>query len=208
MKKIYLLIALSFLSLNLMAAEKRILMMVSEGFYAPEYYVPYKAFKNAGYHVTTATKYKRATNPDERQLSTYAAVIPDLTFDQINVNDYDAIVFAGGNGAWEDFFPNPDVHQALAAFIKNDKIVALLCSSTGLLALANNLDGMGEPLAKGMNVTGYKRVRGLLEKIGEVKYSPGIDGLPHVVVDGKLITGRDPISAMAFAQVVVRELGK
>jgi protease I len=185
---------------------KRVLMMVSEGFYAPEYYVPFEVFKNAGFKITTATKYKRATRPDERQVSTYPSVNADITFAEIKVSDYDAIVFAGGNGAWEDFFPNQDVHKALTDFMKEDKLVALLCSSTGLLGVANNLSGDGHPIAAGRNVTGYKRVKGLLVQMGKVNYSAGEKGLPHVVVDDKLITGRDPISSELFARAVVNKL--
>ncbi len=187
-------------------SSKKMLFMVSEGFYAPEYYVPLKAFKNAGFKVTTATKYKRPTKPDERHISTYPAVNGDITFKEIHVSDYDAIVFAGGNGAWEDFFPNQDVHKALEAFMKADKVVALLCSSTGLLGVANNLSGNGRPLAQGRHVTGYKRVRGLLEQMGKVKYSAGKEESPYVVVDGNLITGRDPISSELFANNVIEKL--
>lgn len=185
---------------------KKVLMMVSEGFYADEYYKPLKAFKAQGYKITTATKYKRATRPDERQVNTHSAVVPDITFDEINVDDYDAIVFAGGNGAWEDFFPNNDVHKAITAFFREDKVVALLCSATGLLGVANNLNGNGEPLAAGRNVTGYKRVEGLLVHLGKVNYSKGESGVPYVVVDGKLVTGRDPISSELFAKRVIETL--
>lgn len=190
------------------ALNRKVLMMVSEGFYAPEYYVPLKAFESKGIQVVTATKYAVTTQPDRRQLGEYPAVKGDLTFDKIEVADFDAIVFAGGNGAWEDFFPNADVHKALTQFIKAGKVVALLCSSTGLLGVANNLDGNGEPIAKGRRVTGYERVEGLLTKMGQVKYSAGEKGRPHVVVDGNLITGRDPISSELFAEKVIEVLSK
>jgi putative intracellular protease/amidase len=187
-------------------APKRILMMVSEGFYAPEYYIPLKALKDAGHKITTATKYSRPINPDERQIKTYPAIIADITFKDIDYKDYDAIVFAGGNGAWEDFFPNSDVHKALTNFMSNNKVVGLLCSSTGLLGVANNLDGMSTPLAQGRNVTGYKRVKGILTELGKVNYLAGEAGKPFVVVDGNLVTGRDPISSELFAQKVIEAL--
>jgi len=185
---------------------KRVLMMVSEGFYAPEYYIPFKEFKKAGFKITTATKYKRATRPDERQVSSYPAVYGDITFKEINAGDFDAIVFAGGNGAWEDFFPNEKVHNVLKSFMDEDKLVALLCSSVGLLGVAHNLSGDGEPVAVGRNVTGYKRVKGLLVEMGKVKYFPGEKGKPHVVVDDNLITGRDPLSSELFASTVINHL--
>ena len=209
MKKLMLIVVLSLLSQITMAkAAPRVLMMVSEGFYASEYYKPLHIFQDAGFEVTTATKYKALTGPDRRQINQVPAVKPDITFDEINVDDYDAIVFAGGNGAWEDFFPNGDVHKALTGFMKKGKVVALLCSSTGLLGVANNLDGKGEPIAKGRNVTGYKRVEGLLVNLGQVNFSKGEKGKPYVVTDGNLITGRDPISSELFGQTVVKALNQ
>lgn len=210
MKKLFLtiLLALTVSPVFAKPAPKRVLMMVAEGFYAPEYYTPLENFKAEGFQVTTATKYNRPTKPDERQIDTYSAVVPDITFEQIDVDQYDAIVFAGGNGAWEDFFPNSDVHKALNDFFKNDKIVALLCSSTGLLGVANNLDGQGSPIAKGRNVTGYKRVEGLLVKLGQVNYLKGEEDKPFVVVDGNLITGRDPQSSTLYSQKVIAALSK
>lgn len=190
------------------ALNRKVLMMVSEGFYAPEYYVPLKAFQEKGIQVVTATKLSGATQPDHRQIGQYPAVKGDMTFDKIEVGDFDAIVFAGGNGAWEDFFPNEDVHKALTSFMKAGKVVALLCSSTGLLGVANNLDGNGEPVAKGRKVTGYGRVEGLLTRLGKVQYSAGEKGKPHVVVDGKLVTGRDPMSSELFAEKVIEVLEK
>jgi putative intracellular protease/amidase len=186
--------------------QKKVLLMVAEGFYAPEYYIPLKEFKEAGFVVTTASKYKRATRPDERHLQSYKAVVSDITFDEIVADEYDAIVFSGGNGAWEDYFPNDDVHKAIGEFMSSDKLVALLCSSVGLLGVASNLDGSSVPIAAGRNVTGYKRVKGLLVNLGKTNYFPGERGVPFVVVDGNLVTGRDPLSAKLFAKTVVKVL--
>lgn len=205
MKALIMIVSLT-ISMSSIAAPKKVLMMLSEGFYAPEYYVPLEEFKKAGFEITTATKYARATRPDERQINSYPAVMGDITFKEIDVNNYDAIVFAGGNGAWEDFFPNEDVHKALTDFMNKGKLVALLCSSTGLLGVANNLSGSGAPIAAGRKVTGYKRVKGLLVELGNVDYNPGIEGKPFVVVDGNLVTGRDPISSEMFAKTIVEKL--
>lgn len=200
------LISVVLLKAEAATPQKKILIMVSEGFNAIEYYVPLKAFETEGFKVVTATKYLTPTTPDRRQVDQYPVVNGDITFDKIKTGDFDAIVFAGGNGAWEDFFPNPDVHQALINFMKDDKIVALLCSSTGLLGVANNLNGEGAPIAKGRRVTGYEKVEGLLKKMGQVEYTSGDKTKPYVVIDGKLITGRDPLSSALFASKVIESL--
>lgn len=189
-------------------AKPRVLFMVNQGFYAHEYYVPLQIFKEAGFEVSTATKDNILTTPDLRQIKDFPAVKGDLIFKDAKVSDYDAIVFAGGNGSWEDYFPNEDVHKLLTQFMREGKTVALLCSSTGLLGFANNLNGNGKPLAEGRKVTGYSRVEGILKVMGKVKYFPGIKDQPFVMVDGNLITGRDPLSAELFGKTVVEELTK
>ena len=42
--------------------------------------------------------------------------------------------------------------------------------------------------------------------MGKVNYSAWVNGKPHVVVDGNLITGRDPMSAELFARTVLNSL--
>jgi putative intracellular protease/amidase len=188
------------------AMPKKILMLISTGFYAPEYFKPRAIFEKSGFEVFVAAKYNSPVLPDKRQQGTHPSVDPDLVFKNVKVSDYDAIVFAGGNGAWEDFFPNKDVHKILTDGFKQNKTVALLCSATGLLGVANNLDGKSEPIARNKNVTGYKRVVGLLTELGQVNYHPGESGKPFVMVDGNLITGRDPGSSELFAETVKNAL--
>ncbi len=180
----------------------RVLMIVNEGFWAPEHYKPREIFEKAGFVITVAAKQVGDVYPDVRNTE-YSSVKADLVFNQVNLKNYDAIVFAGGNGAWTDYFPNEEVHRILNESLTSGKIVGLICSSTGLLGLVNNFDGQ-TPLAAGRKVTGYYRVRGLLEKIGLVSYDAGIEGKPHVVVDDKLVTGRDPISSELFGQILLK----
>ena len=186
---------------------KRVLMIINEGFYAPEYYEPRKLFDQAGYQVTIAGKQLGKLSPDRRNTG-YAAVEVNLTFEQVDVSQYDAVTFAGGNGAWTDYFPNESVHKILTEALRRNMITALICSSTGLLGVLNNFDGDSEPLAKGRHVTGYYRVEGLLKKLGQVNFDPGQKDQPYVVIDGNLITGRDPISSKLFGETVVSALNK
>ncbi len=180
----------------------RVLMIVNEGFWAPEHYKPREIFEKASFVITVAAKHVGDVYPDVRNTE-YSSVKADLVFSQVNIKDYDAVVFAGGNGAWTDYFPNEEVHRILKESLNSGKIVGLICSSTGLLGLANNFDGQA-PLAAGRKVTGYYRVRGLLEKMGLVSYDAGIEAKPHVVVDDKLVTGRDPISSELFGQILLK----
>lgn len=188
------------------AEPKKVLMFISEGFWAPEYYEPRAVYDKAGFQVTVAAKYPDPVRPDRRNWDKFKPVKPDLTFEQVNVSSFDAITFAGGNGAWEDFFPNDTMHKILSESLRQKKLTALLCSSTGLLGVVDNFDGRGRPIAEGRHVTGYYRVEGLLRNLGRVNYDPGQKDKPYVVIDGNLITGRDPSSAALFGETVARVL--
>lgn len=184
----------------------RVLMLVNEGFWAPEYYDPRATFDRAGFEVTVAAKTAGPIAPDARNKD-YKPVSAELSFDQVELADYDALTFAGGNGAWTDYFPNDTVHKILSEALARNMVTGLLCASTGLLGVANNYAGQA-PLAKGRHVTGYFRVEGILRQLGQVNYDPGDPKQPYVVVDGNLITGRDPMSSQRFGEVMEREIKK
>lgn len=189
---------------NNVLAETNVLMIINEGFWAPEYYKPRERFDKEGYRITVAAKRLGSIKPDERNTD-FKAVDSQISFSKIRVQDYDAIVFAGGNGAWTDYFPNEDAHKIVQDALAENKILALLCSSTGLLGVAKNFDAL-TPIAANRKATGYYRVRALIEKVGKIKYDPGLENKPYVVVDGNLITGRDPLSSELFAETIVKEL--
>lgn len=177
-------------------------MIVTEGFWAPEHFKPRKIFEKAGFAITVAAKSSGKISPDSRNKE-YEPVTASLAFSEVDINQFDAIVFAGGNGAWTDYFPNEQAHRILKQSLEAGKILGLICSSTGLLGVANNFDGQ-TPLIPGRSVTGYYRVRALLEKVGRVTYSPGSVDKPHVVIDGKLVTGRDPMSSELFGETLLK----
>lgn len=180
----------------------KVLMIVNEGFWAPEHFKPRETFEKAGFAITIASKNAGKVSPDARNTE-YSSVTASLGFSDVDINEFDAVVFAGGNGAWTDYFPNENAHRILKQSLDAGKIVGLICSSTGLLGVANNFDG-STPIVPGRNVTGYYRVRALLEKVGHVSYGSGIEGKPHVVIDGKLVTGRDPISSELFGETLLK----
>lgn len=201
---IFLILLNSFFISNAKDNQKRVLMIINEGFFAPEYYKPRKIFDEAGFKVTVAGKYKGLISPDKRNTD-YQPVNTDIAFEDVDVKNYDAITFAGGNGAWTDYFPNDKVHKILTTAFQENLKVGLLCASTGLLGVTNNYDGK-TPIAKGRHVTGYYRVEGILRNIGLVNYDGGIKGKPYVVVDGNLITGRDPESSELFGLAMLKAI--
>lgn len=184
----------------------RILMMVPHDFMWPEYSEPKKLYEQVGFEVVTAGRFKEEVVPDRRNKATYPEAKPimvDLSFDEVKLDQFDAITFVAGNGAWHDFFPNQTVHNLVKEAIAKKKVVGFLCASTGLLGLVGNWDGEAKPIAEGKKVVGYFRVAGILKKLGKVNYIDGGQNEPGVSADGNLVTGRNPESSKIFGQKVI-----
>ncbi len=196
---------LGLISLNAQAGPKRVLMIVNEGFQAQEYYVPRKLFEAEGFNIQTASRFGGTVHPGKRTALT-PAVQTDLAFAEVKVSRYDAVVLAGGGGAWTDYFPNLQLHKLMKEAVSDpNRVVALICAAAGVLATIDNLNGQ-TPHFKDRHVTGYPEVEGLLRLVGRVNYDGGIPGKPFVVTDGNLVTGRDPLSAELFGKAVIKVL--
>ena len=199
---IFFLIGLCTLPSAFASENSKVLVVLNQGYRPEEYWSPRKLFDTAKFKVTVAARYAGDVFPSRSHLSEVPPVKADVTFDQVLVKDYDAVVFVGGNGAWNDLLPIPTVHKILLESVRLNKITGLICAATGLLGTANNLDG-GHPQFSGRHVTGYFEVEGILRQMGKMNYDPGEAGKPYVVTDGQLITGRDSISAQLFGETMV-----
>lgn len=200
------------LSLSVSAhASKTIVMVVPDDFMWPEYQIPKELYEKAGFKVVIAGKSKESLKPDIRNKAEYPdakPIVPEITFDEIAIDKISAISFVGGNGAWHDFFPNSKVHEILGKAITENRVVGLLCSSTGLLGLAGNFSGAEEPVAKGRRVVGYYKVEGLLKIMGQVQFSDGTRDEVTVTRDKNLVTGRNPQSSRKFAEYVLKAISE
>jgi putative intracellular protease/amidase len=135
-----------------------------------------------------------------------------------DVEDYDAIYFAGGHGVMFDF-RSAELAALTAAFYESGRVVSAVCH--GPTALLDARLGTGDPLVKGKNVTGFSwPEEEIAERADAVPFSLQDEltnlGAHHstaenpfatyVVADGRLITGQNPGSARAVAETVVKHL--
>lgn len=200
-----------FLTLILLAqvsfakAEKRVLIILNDAFQPLEYFEPRKAFQTEGFTIKTASRYGAWAYPSRKNRE-IKPIATDYSYEQIDVDQFAAIVFVGGGGAWSDFFPNKKLHDVLIKAVnRKEMVVGLICAGTGLLATSKNLDGK-TPQFVGRKVTGYSEVAGLLTLVGQLKYDSGDPTKPYVVVDGNLVTARDPMSAELFGKTVTKKI--
>jgi putative intracellular protease/amidase len=117
--------------------------------------------------------------------------------------------------AVEDFPKDLSLAKALTEMYAAGKVVAAVCH--GPVGFEGAYKPDGEPLVKGMKVTGFSNAEetqvGLLEKIKAAGhhtpedaltalggiYSAGAPWKAYAVADGKLVTGQNPQSSVATA---------
>jgi protease I len=114
----------------------------------------------------------------------------DGTSEELNVADFDAIVFIGGLGVIE--YHNDPIAQAIAQqATQQDKILAAICLAPVILANAGVLDGKQATV-----LSGAKR----LKRKGCTYVNEA------VVVDGDIITANGPSAAEEFAREIITAL--
>jgi putative intracellular protease/amidase len=127
-----------------------------------------------------------------------------LRLGDIQPADYDAIYFAGGNGAMWQFPESEDVHRVVREFYESGKIVSAACHGTA--ALLNTRLSDGSYLMAGKKVTGFSNAEENYLQQAEVmplllqnaftergaSYVEAEPWTPNVVVDGRIISGQNP----------------
>jgi putative intracellular protease/amidase len=140
-----------------------------------------------------------------------------LALAEVELDQYDAVHVAGGQGATYDLYPSEDVARVLDHFWSGDKVVGAICH--GAIALGNVPDRV-----RGRNVTGYSLAgdealeaffgpdfllphypQKVLEQAG-AQYSETEYTQPRVIEDGKLVTGQNQQSASEYGLVLLHTL--
>ncbi len=169
----------------------RVLMIATDGFETAELFEPRLALESRGASVSLASI---KTDPihGEHAGEKLGTVTPDLSIDDVDTDDYDALVLPGG-------VANPDrmrmynrAVEIVAEFVEDGKVVAAICHAPWLLVEADVVDGR--------TVTGYPSIRTDLENAG-AEYRD-----EAVVVDANMITSRKPSDIPAFNAAIIAAL--
>lgn len=119
------------------------------------------------------------------------SVIPDFTFENVDVERFDGVVFIGGPGT-EIYLHDQAAHEIARSFFKTNKLVAAICWASAILANAGVL--------RGKSATSWDGAKNDLVKNG-AKYTG-----ESVTVDGNIITANGPDVAMEFGQEIAKYL--
>lgn len=174
-------------------ADRRILIMATDGFEQSELEVPLNKLRDAGAEVQIASLEKGDIKGwDEYDWGDTVPV--DLLIADARAEDYDALVLPGGQ-------INPDLLRIedkavslIRDFAEAGKTVAAICHAPWLLVEAG--------LAKGRKMTSYKSIRTDIANAGADVADEA------VVIDGPIITSRCPDDLPAFCDAIVNALSE
>ena len=211
---------------------KPILFVVSSdehGYWLPEVVEPYYMLSRAGFKIDIASPLggkgvQRGVNRMSNHYNRWyqSSILVDqlestLLLSEVSPLDYQAVYFAGGAGPMFDLIDNKTVHDIIRNIYENNGLIAADCH--GPAALVNATLSDGERLIKGKNITAkankeegiWARMNYpflLEDKIRAVggNYSSAKNGKPHVVTDGRIITGQNPASAILVAKHMLAAL--
>lgn len=136
---------------------------------------------------------------------------------EVDVLDYDAVFFPGGLGPMVDITGNPEVQDTVRRAWDAGLIVAAVCH--GPSAFLGVTVGDGSPLVRGRKLTcfsdaeedGYADkdvpfdLEAALREEGAL-YESTEPWNPHLVVDGRLITGQNPQSGSVIGEALADAL--
>ena len=173
---------------------KRIMILATNGFEQSELMKPKANLEDAGFETTVVSLEKGEIKGwDQKEWGDSVAV--EKTVDEISdCSGYDALLLPGGQ-------MNPDIlrmnERAIAIVREFDmagKPIAAICHAPWLLAEAD--------LIKGKTVTAWPSIRTDLKNAG----ANVVD--KEAVVDGNLITSRNPNDIPAFSKALIEMLGE
>lgn len=211
---------------------QKVLIIVSSdqtGFWLPEVLEPYFLLEQAGFSIDIASplggkgKASGTSRLSSKQNEWFLnsklkkQLSESIPLNEVRTKNYSAVYFAGGSGPMFDLIDNKNAHKITREIYEMGGIVSADCH--GPAALINVTLTSGIRLIKGKKLTAKANIEEgywarsnypflLEDKIKQLggNYSAAKKSQPHVVVDGRLITGQNPASAIPMAKSLIAML--
>jgi len=204
------------------------------GFWIDEFATPYYVLADAHAEITIASPNGGQPPVDpkseaEDAQSTYTKrysndtiarekVAHSLKLSDVRASDYDAVFYPGGHGPLWDLATDKDSILLIEEFYNHQKPIAFVCHAPA--ALVNVKAKNGEPFVKGKELTSFSNTEEAAVKLTKVvpflledeltkhgaRYSKGYDWASYTKQDGLLITGQNPASSEAVANLLLQAL--
>ncbi len=165
----------------------KVLMIVApENFNDEEFLEPKKVFEKNRILVEVASK-----GVSVAKGSSGAETSVDKDISEVTVDDYDAVVFIGGQGS-SIYFDDSAAHSIAKTAYDSGKVVAAICIAPSTLANAGLLEGK--------KATAFSSEKNNLESKGATYTGKA------VTIDGKIVTANGPMAAKSFGEEIVKLL--
>ena len=154
----------------------------------------------------------------------HAALVETTTpLGEVAIDDFDAVLFVGGQGPMFTYADNDLVHRVLTGFHEAGKLTGVICHATSVLLTARRSDG--NLLVEGKTWTGFANseeqfaddfVGRRIQPFWIEDEAGKLDGTnfivsgrfkAHAVRDGNLVTGQQQYSGVAAARLIMTALG-
>ena len=162
------------------------LIVSADNFEDSELLVPYYRLQEAGCQVEVSAGEKGTIHGKHGY-----EVKVDKSFSEVDPTEYSVLILPGGK-APAAIRHNPEVQGIARYFMANDKPVGAICHGPQMLISAG--------LLAGRHATCYRTVAKEMQECGALYEDR------EVVVDGKLVTSREPSDLPAFLREVMRLL--
>lgn len=166
----------------------RILIIATDGFEEWELFGPRQILQQRGAEVVLASLKRdpiQATIDDDPGKT----IRPDLTVDEVNPDDFDALILPGGVRNPDQLRLHGRVIELIRAFADQDKPIGAICHGPWLLVEAD--------LLRGRTATSWPSIRTDLRNAGANVVDEA------AVTDGKIVTSRNPDDVEAFTAALV-----
>jgi protease I len=163
-----------------------LLIIAPNDFNDDEYVLPRLAFEGAGYEVVVASK---STDMASGMFGTQ--VEPDIALADVDIADYEAVVFIGGGGAnayWDD----EQAHRVAQEAVQEAKVLGAICIAPVILARAGVLVDTEATVFDPENMC------------SELEAGEAVCTGEPVERDGLIVTGFGPEVAEEFALTVIQ----
>jgi len=169
-------------------SDARILIAATDGFEEWELFGPRELLTKRGAEVVLASPKLdpiQATVHDDPGKT----IRPDLTIDEANADDFDALILPGGVRNPDHLRMNVKAIALIQRFNEQGKPVAAICHGPWLLVEAD--------LLRGRTATSWPSIRTDLRNAGANVVDEA------VVTDGNIVTSRNPNDVEAFTNAVI-----
>ena len=178
----------NFVFKNMTTNKKIALIIAFKDFRDEEYFIPLQIFSDAGFETTTVSTSLGVA------LGVYGGEVNvDILIDNLDIKEFDAIVFVGGGGSIKHL-DDPQFHNVAKEAVESGKILGAICFAPAILAKAGVLSG------KKATVWSSNMDRSTVQILKE-SGAEYIDS--DVITDEKLITANGPEAAQKFAEEII-----